>query len=171
MLKIKAKAEMIKKDKLKNSRTADWTVNAEFEQSIVWEISKSIQTALEAVHKVAQEKIDGVKAIVAEAEKRYKAAIEDVQKFLDDKRAALDKANNEIDRRLIELKQSTAKGKAECQAHVNNAKMNETKNVQNAKNEKERELEEKCGDVRSQETKLRDVERSSQDQNNEAVSK
>ncbi|KAL9608382.1 MAG: hypothetical protein Q9167_006779 [Letrouitia subvulpina] len=170
LLKVKAKAEMIKKGNMRNPKAADWIVSAEFEQSIIQEISKSLQAALEAVHKAAQEKLDGAKSAVAEAEKKYKAAIEDAQMSLDAKRAALKKENQELDRRLDEQESSSAKGKVERQAKINEAKANETHEVQNAKNVRERKLNEQQAYIRNIENDVREKENNGRNENNNAVS-
>ncbi|MCJ1264292.1 hypothetical protein MMC22_004163 [Lobaria immixta] len=170
LLKIKAKAEMVKKDNMKNPEAADWTVSADFEQNIIQEIAKSLQTALEAVHKAVQKKLDGAKATVAEAEKKYKAAIEEAQRSLDAKRTELKKENDELDRRLDELERKTVKGKAEYQANVASAKINETKSVQDARDAKDRKLEEHRGDIQNKETNVRDKESSARNESNNAVS-
>lgn len=170
LLEVKAKVEMIKKGNMRNLKAADWIVSAEFEQSIIQEISKTLQAALEAVHSAAQEKLDGASSAVAEAETKYKAAIEDAQKSLDAKRAALKKENEELDRRLDELERSSAKWKAERQAKINEAKENETHEVQNAKSVRELKLNEQQAYIRNTENDVREKENNGRNENNNAVS-
>ncbi len=170
LLEVKARAEMIEKGNMRNPKAADWIVSAEFEQSIIQEISKSLQGALKAMQKAAQEKLDGAKSAVAEAEKQCKAAIEDAQKSLDAKRAALKKENEELDRRLDELERSSAKGKAERQAKINEAKENETHEMQNAKSLRERKLNEQQVYIRNTENDVREKENNGRNENNNAVS-
>lgn len=170
LLMIKSKAEMAKTDNMKNPRAASWIVSAELEQNIISQIAKSLSTALEAVHKAAQAKIDGVKANVAEAEKKYKAAIEEAQNALNAQRESLKKENDELDRKLDELERKSAKGEAEHQWKINQAKAEETKNIQEAKDTRDRKLEEKRGDIRGKESSLRNEESDGRNQNNNAVS-
>lgn len=173
LLKIKAHAEMVsrteEKSLTKKLANADWTFSLEMEQRIIQEMVQTLRATLKALHKAAQQKINNAQQAMAEAEARYKAGIEAAQKDLEAKRLAYKQENDALDAKLAALDGATTAQKATLQKGIDKAKLDETKDVQDARLARDRKLDEKQNDIKAKENNVRDEESKGRNNENNAL--
>lgn len=174
LLSIKAQAMMVSKTEekslTKKLSNADWTINVEIEQRIIQNMVETIRQALKALHEAVQAKINQAQHTVAAAEAKYKADIEAAQKRLDVKRLEYKKKNDALDGEIANLDRTSAIEKSSLQQSISEAKIEETKKVQDARFARDKQLDEKKNDVKETENNLNNHETIGRNQENNALS-
>lgn len=156
LMEIRLHAEMIRKTKnsISDPGSADWTVSAKFEQHIIEELERSVQKALEAVHKRIQDGLNIATASVKQAERQYKEAIEKAQRVLDEKRAEYERENNLLEEKLRELDRATTAGKKDRKMLIEEACAESSRQEADATIEMERKLAPERPKLRNKEKTL-----------------
>ncbi|RAH68427.1 ATP-binding protein [Aspergillus aculeatinus CBS 121060] len=171
LLAIKAKAEMIGGTKLMcNPREASWEVSAEFEQTIIQEMARSLERALKAVHEKVEAKINGAKQAVADAERVYKEKIAKAQAALEEERAKYQAENDRLDQELDRLERETQARSAVHRDAVFKKKKEESSAVAEAETVRDHTIHEASAEVQEKERALNNEESRGTREHNDAIS-